>query len=382
MNKVSGFSLPVLLILTGLFSCVKEDQSPKPVELDNDLIIKWPAKDSVEQPVPVEVPDVFIPQKVFTTYVSLLSGNEAIIGLAMRDDIDYSCITQGVCWSKSPVPTINDWKMEEESSYKRTPFHITGLELSTTYYLRTFATNSDGIDYGNERSFTTPATVGLVIFNPDLTYGSATDIDGNVYKTINIGTQTWMAENLKTTRYNDGSEIPYVTDNSEWVALKTGAYRWYENDAENYKNLYGALYNWYTVKTGKLCPVGWHVPGDDEWKQLEIALGMTEEEADSWGGEDYGDIGRGTDQGNKMKAISGWTSWEGVNGNGNNSSGFSALPGGDTDWYGWYEIAGQCTSWWTSTQEGSGRVVDSGSGTVGRSIFYAHCGFSVRCLKD
>jgi uncharacterized protein (TIGR02145 family) len=142
------------------------------------------------------------------------------------------------------------------------------------------------------------------VFNPDLIYGSVTDIDSNVYRTIQIGAQTWMAENLKTTRYDDGNAIPNIIDNSLWVTLKTGAYRWYNNNKFAYKNLYGALYNWYTVRTGKLCPVGWHVPSDDEWKQLEMALGMTQEEADSWG-EFPGIDGRGTDQATQMKATIG-----------------------------------------------------------------------------
>jgi uncharacterized protein (TIGR02145 family) len=277
----------------------------------------------------------------------------------------------------NPNPTTADNKTIDNLYSVSIHFHstITGLNSSTTYYVRAYATNSAGTVYGNELHFST---------NPSLPapVGSVSDVDCNVYKIVQIGTQTWMAENLKTTRYNDGSQIPYVIDNYEWVALKTGAYRWYNNDAATYRNKYGALYNWYTANTGKLCPTGWHVPSDNEWKQLEMSLGMTQAEADSWGGEDYGDIGRGTDQGTQMKTTSGWNAWEGRDGNGTNTSGFSALPGGDTGWYGEYELAGLCTSWWTSTQEGSARVVDSGSGMVGRSIYYAHIGFSIRCLKD
>lgn len=206
------------------------------------------------------------------------------------------------------------------------------------------------------------------------------DVDGNFYKTVKIGDQTWMAENLKTTRYFDKSEIPLITDDSKWISLKTGGRRWYENDEATYKNLYGALYNWYTVKTGKLCPVGWHVPSDEEWKKLEMSLGMTREETEKeW--EEYGDYYRGTDQGTQMKTTSGWKSWEGINGNGTNTSGFSALPAGDTDWYGHFELAGCCTTWW-ALEPGIGREVNSGTGTVGRAGWYLHTAFSVRCLKD
>jgi hypothetical protein len=125
-------------------------------------------------------------------------------------------------------------------------------------------------------------TVVSDYFNPSIDYDSVTDIDGNIYKTVRIGSQTWMAENLKTTLYNDGTKIPHVTDDSRWVTLETGAYRWYMNDENQYKGLYGALYNWYTVKGGKLCPVGWHVPGDEEWKKLEMELGMTQSETDAF----------------------------------------------------------------------------------------------------
>jgi uncharacterized protein (TIGR02145 family) len=228
--------------------------------------------------------------------------------------------------------------------------------------------------------------------NPDLTYGSINDIDGNSYRIIQIGAQTWMAENLKTTRYNDGTQIPNVTNNYLWITLETGAYRWYNNDRYTYKNLYGALYNWYTVKTRKLCPTGWHVPSDNDWKQLEMTLGMTEKEANSCG-EFPGIDSRGTDQGNQLKATSGWITWEGQSDGGTNISGFTALPAGESDWSGYglggplvitdtnFRGAGICTSWWISS-EGGGRAVATGDPGIVRGAYPAICGFSVRCLKD
>jgi uncharacterized protein (TIGR02145 family) len=104
-----------------------------------------------------------------------------------------------------------------------------------------------------------------------------TDIDGNVYKTIKVGTQTWIKENLKTTKYSDGTAIPNVKDNAVWTQLYTGAYCWYNNDAATNKVVYGALYNWYAVSAtsngGKnVCPTGWHVPSDAEWTALENYL--------------------------------------------------------------------------------------------------------------
>ena len=97
---------------------------------------------------------------------------------------------------------------------------------------------------------------------------SIKDKDRNVYKTVIIGTQVWMAENLKTTKYKDGTAIPLVTDGNAWAALSTPGYCWYNNDAATYEDTYGVLYNWYTVNTGKLCPTGWHVPSDAEWTTI------------------------------------------------------------------------------------------------------------------
>jgi hypothetical protein len=104
------------------------------------------------------------------------------------------------------------------------------------------------------------------------------DIDGNVYNTVIIGIQVWTKENLKTTKYNDGSPIPNVTDDTQWENLTTGAYSWHNNDAANYKNPYGGLYNWYAVETGKLCPTGWHVPTEDEWYNLAHTFWATLED--------------------------------------------------------------------------------------------------------
>lgn len=99
------------------------------------------------------------------------------------------------------------------------------------------------------------------------------DIDGNAYKTVTIGTQTWMAENLKTSRFSDSIEIPLVSESKAWAALSSPGYCWYENDSASNKSKYGALYNWYAVQTGKLCPSGWHVPNDDEWNTLITLMG-------------------------------------------------------------------------------------------------------------
>ena len=390
MKKKSGFSILMLLLLIVLAYCVKEDLPTISEESAAKTIDTEKSKDQKKDSTVIET---HVLQKVFTTYIAIISGNEAISGLRIRDDIDEVFTVKGVCWSTFPNPTVEDFLAEDESSLSISHFHITGLELNTTYFLRTFVKSGSGISYGDLRSFTTPPTIDLVFLNPDLKYGSVKDIDGNIYKTIQIGKQTWMAENLKTTRYNNGSQIPNVTDDSKWLTVKIGAYRWYENEEATFKNLYGAMYNWYSVNTGELCPTGWHVPGDDEWKQMEMALGMTQAEANSWGSEEFPMIfGRGTDQGHQIKTADGWINWEGMYSGGTNTSGFSGLPGGDTGWYGKFEGAGGSCSWWSSTEfnfeAGTkeyfpiGRSVCSGDPGIIRGCYDKNIGFSVRCLKD
>lgn len=159
-----------------------------------------------------------------------------------------------------------------------------------------------------------------------------TDIDGNVYNTVTIGTQVWMKENLKTTKYNDGTAIPLVIDSPDWSNLKTPGYTWNicGNNEDSIIAIYGALYNWYTVNTGKLCPTGWHVPSDNEWTTLITYLG----------GENVA--------GGKLKA--GTADWGSPNIGATNESGFTALPGGVCYADGDYSGIGGDGFWWSSSE--------------------------------
>jgi uncharacterized protein (TIGR02145 family) len=185
-----------------------------------------------------------------------------------------------------------------------------------------------------------------------------------------------MAENLKTTQYNDGTLIQFVESDASWRGLSAAAYCW-QNSAISNIEIYGALYNWYTVNTGKLCPSGWHVPSDTAWKTLEIFLGMSQVVADLTGW-------RGTDQGTQLKSTSGWNS----SGNGPNLFGFTGIPAGLRTYYGTFSGVGIRSDWWTSSSNGS-------VGAHGRELYYnqekiyrgndlsdKRNGFSVRCLKD
>ncbi len=203
--------------------------------------------------------------------------------------------------------------------------------------------------------------------------GTITDIDGNVYRTVTIGTQIWLAENLKVTHYRNGDDIPNVTDGTTWWGLTTGAYCEYNNDI-NYVATYGRIYNWFAVADSRnVAPIGWHVATDDEWKQLEMFLGMSQAEADM-----HSD--RGTDEGGKLKDT-GTTYWNTPNIGATNSSGFTALPGG----YG-HANMGNGGYFWTSTEFDSGtawaRALDYGHSKVNRENSTKPWGLSVRCVKD
>ncbi len=187
------------------------------------------------------------------------------------------------------------------------------------------------------------------------------DMDGNVYNTVTIGTQTWMAENLKTTMLNDGASITMVTDNTTWAKLATPGYCWYNNDEKANKNIYGALYNWHTVNNGKLCPSGWHVPSDDEWKILFAYLG-------------------GAEAGNKLQE-KGTTHWVNPNPGATNESGFTALPGGLRVNSGTFVTLGTASFWWCSTEDmPDARYVGYYDSGVERGYDKKQSGRSVRCI--
>lgn len=194
------------------------------------------------------------------------------------------------------------------------------------------------------------------------------DADGNSYSTVKIGSQTWLSEDLKTSHYNDSNPIPLVTDNSAWKVLTTSGYCWYDNDEATYKGTYGALYNWYAVETGKLCPKGWHVPTDAEWLTLTTYLGGV-------------DIAGG-----KLKQ-EGLSLWESPNTGANNEVGFSALPTGDRTTDGTSEFIGYRGYWWSGT-EGTidgfawSRRIYYNDNAIGTNQLDKNSGFCVRCIKD
>lgn len=194
--------------------------------------------------------------------------------------------------------------------------------------------------------------------------GTVTDIDGNLYKTVKIGSQWWMAEYLKVTRYRNGDTIPIVSDGAEWSSQSAGAYCWCKNDISK-KDTCGALYNWYTLTDNRIvAPVGWHIPTDAEWTSLTTFLG-----GDSIAG-------------GKLKSTSGWF----ADGNGTNISGFNAIPVGFRDYEGYFVNPLGMAVFWSLTEHDTDyalcRSLYAQGNDIIRSATYKKEGLSVRCVQD
>jgi uncharacterized protein (TIGR02145 family) len=267
-------------------------------------------------------------------------------------------------------PTAWKWYFGDgDSSSAQHPFHV---YTSTGQFTVTLHVTNQG---GNSTT-TKQNHIKVSLLNPYKVY----DVDGNGYDTLHIGTQVWMKQNLRVTRYSNGAIIPKVTGSSLWTTILNGAYCWYLNDSVNYGTIYGALYNYKAVEDPNgLCPTGWHVPSDLEWQTLEMFLGMSQAQASA-------SLLRGTDEGGKLKET-GFTHWNSPNTGATDSIGFTALPGGYRDYNNanYYSI-GNYGYWWTSTSATSAsslfrRIYYDNSGIL-RNSQYGRAGYSVRCVMD
>jgi uncharacterized protein (TIGR02145 family) len=310
-----------------------------------------------------------------------ISDNIEISGGNITSDGGSSITARGVCWSTTPNPTITGLHTNDGSGSGSFTSNIRCLYGSTIYYVRAYATNIAGTAYGNQQSFITKNDP--ITFNPNRTYGLVSDIDGNCYKTIQIGNQIWMAENLKTSKYNDGSPIPKVVNNDEWFNLVvksypppnyeltyeiTGAYCWYNNDSSTYENDYGKLYNFGVAESGKACPTGWHVPSI-----IELRILCDPTRIDPF-------------PGNELME-SGATHW--IDALGTNETGFTALPGGSR---GLFNEIGLNGFYWSSDRDSPnyGAVAffhpipfsPNFPSTPTSSHLSVTAGLSIRCIKD
>ena len=262
--------------------------------------------------------EVKIPE-LFTTELSAVNETSAICGgfISAVDDKKADITDRGVCWSTNPNPSIADNKTSDGSGSGSYTSLMTGLTAHTTYYVRAYATNSAGTSYGNIVAFSTMKTV--------------IDYDGNVYNTIQIGTQVWMIENLNVTHYRDGSMIPVVTNTIDWSNLTSDACCNYNDDLST-SDIYGKLYNWYAVNDSRMiAPMGWHVASYYEWETLVSYLGRVS-------------LAEG-----KLKEA-GMAHCLTPNTRATNETGFTALPAGARNDSGVIIYLTTNAGWWTSTE--------------------------------
>lgn len=291
-----------------------------------------------------------------TTPASNVSWNTAQSGGNISAQGSTVVTARGVCWSSTNNnPTIADQITSNGTGVGTFTSNLTNLTTNTTYYARAYATNGSGTAYGNVVSLTTLPAI--------------TDADGNVYNTVTIGTQVWLVENLKTTKYRNGDPIPNVTDNAQWGSVTSGAYSNYGNNASN-ATVNGRLYNLYAVNDSRnISPTGFHVPTAAEWIILKNYLNSP---------------ALGCAAGDCSPLLMKTSSW-----GGNNTSGFTALPSGERDSGGNFIGLGTVSNWWslsttsvpraywhltTNNSDGFTQYTNINSGNT--------FGYSVRCVKD
>jgi len=292
---------------------------------------------------------------VTTEPVSKIESFSAIGKATITDNGGYKVLSRGFCWNTSGNPTINDNKRIVAPAFGTIADSLTRLEPSTTYYLKAFTSDSSGYYYGNEVSFKT------------LLEDQITDVDGNIYSTKKFINQYWMTENLKTTRFNDGTPIGLVIDQISWKNNQESSFCWYDN-LEAYKETYGALYNLKAVKSDKLCPAGWHVPSVEDWDALINIRGKAL-------------------AGTYLKEI-GFTHWEkSNNGNQDFNSLFAGLPGGDRLETGYYGDLGLYGYYWSSFDAVQSICwcyqLSFNLPTISRKKISSNAiGYSVRCVRN
>jgi uncharacterized protein (TIGR02145 family) len=291
-----------------------------------------------------------------TAAVSGVTETTATCGGFIYLDGGATVTIRGVCWRTDSIPTVSDSKTIDGLGVGGFTSAVNGLAPGTPYYIRAYATNSAGTGYG-----------GIAPFRTVDSSGTVTDIDSNIYITVKIGDQWWMAENLRVTHYRNGNAIPNVTDSSDWSGLYAGAYCEYDNNPANAAT-YGRLYNWYSIYlSGIIAPEGWHVPSDAEWRTLANYLGND------------------TTAGGKLKEA-GTAHWSSPNTGATNETRFTALPAGVRLDYGSFLDIHSGTAFWSVTQ-------NADHGAFYRSLNYNNAefirnfrplrdGVSIRCVKD
>jgi len=336
MKKKNGFFFLSIVIACFMFlmcTCKKETRNLLVPTLDSITVIK-------------------ITQSTSICKSKILSNNQ--IGIEEK----------GFCYGTIPKPTVSDNKIVAKNLGKMDTVTfvdtIIGLKSNTTYYVRSYAFNENGVAYSNEQSFT------LWINAPGPV---VTDLDNNNYHSVKIGTQIWMVENLKTTKYQNGQSIENIANNTQWQYATSGAYCYYDNISA-YKYTYGCLYNWSAIADIRnIAPTGWHVATYDDWKNLIDFLGG---------------INFVTNKIKEQGTIH-WLNHENLS---TNESGFTALPGGYRNYTGDFYYINTAMSFWTSTEGDAtsglnfGYTSNADNGLTVLAPQGKMSGNSVRCIKN
>ena len=297
-----------------------------------------------------------LPEAITLKADTITTSGASLVGIVSADYLNTSVTFEygtTVSYGNS-VPVVDGIVTENNDTVYA---NISGLTANTTYHFRIRTENELGVVYGGDSTFMTVL---------DGITGSVTDADGNSYGTIGIGHQTWMTENLKTTKYNDGSAITLVEKDSIWQQLSTGGYCWFENNI-TYKNTYGALYNWHTVNTGKLCPSGWHVPSETEFTTLVNYLG-------------------GASKAGGLLKATGTSFWNDPNTGATNQYGFNARAAGLRDNQALFDFININGNWWSSTnystQTSAYLYMIYNYQNSFQNYINKKYGLSVRCVKN
>jgi uncharacterized protein (TIGR02145 family) len=272
---------------------------------------------------------------------------------------------KGFYWSEEPGPETTGVRVPLGDQPGIFTVNMTDLSPGTTYYYCAYAVNAAGEKTGEE----------LSIYLPGAETGTFIDPRDNVeYGMVTIGEKVWMTENLRAEMYNDSISIPFYSDSTIWSENEGPGYCWYEFDSLNIS--WGAFYTWETIQTGKLCPAGWHVSSDADWKQLEIFLGMDGDEADQMGL-------RGTVEGGMMKTTD---LWDAPNTGATNETKLSVIPSRTASYYGLFEDMNREAYIWTSDEYSTDKAISRSfkytHAQIRRYHEYKNDGYNVRCVKD
>lgn len=308
---------------------------------------------------------------VSTQAVNLITAFSGQTGGTITCSATDSVSVRGVCWSTTRNPTTAMSKTVNGGGRGTFSATLIGLLPSTLYYIRAYSIVNGELYYGNELSFTTLVNSDNTnlcghsnVLNPSVVYGNVSDNDGHAYRTVKIGNQTWMAENLKTTRFSNGDAINALPDSIGWIGSTSPAWVYYKNDDQN-DCLHGKLYNWSTaVDNRNVCPTGWHVPTLNDWNIL----------ADSVGGKSVA---------GKLKCSGEWAP---PNFSAENGTGFSALPSGYRDLKAKYVYQSYTGVWWTTSLDigGAAYYAELNHHLGGITLVQGNkkTGYSIRCVKD